>query len=173
MSAAASALRDVAPPAVNEASFTAAGWLVLVIDGLRLALPQRDVRLIELAAELQPATVADGQVIGWLPREDADPWPVYSFDGGLRLQRPAAETRRLCVFIEAGGQTTGIACDRVHALATDVELAVEPVPGCMTGIPSPLAGFARDQGGITAVLDVAALSGYIDFLREHGNGAHE
>jgi hypothetical protein len=168
MSAAANAVRDAVPEALRTA-----GWLVLTIDSLRLALPQREVRLIELVADLQPVAIEDGPAIGWLLHKDADPWPAYCLDGELLLQRPVPAARRICVFIEAGGLVTGIACDRVQSLATDAELTVEPVPGCMTGIRSPITGFARYQADITAVLSVTALAAYLAFLQEHGHAAHE
>ena len=168
MSAAANAVRDAVPEALR-----AAGWLVLTIDSLRLALPQRDVRLIELVADLQPVAAEGEPAIGRLLHEDADPWPAYCLDGELHLQRPVPAVRRICVFIEAGDHVTGIACDRVQSLATDAELTVEPVPGCMTGIRSPITGFARYQAEITAVLDAAALAAYLAFLQGHGHAAHE
>ena len=175
-----------------------AGWMVLAIDGLRLALPQRDVRLIELLTDLAPSIAGDVQggtrvavapfgeangarrtatatgelEIGWLSRKEGEPWPVYCLDGGLRLQYPVPPVRRMCVFIEAQGDVTGIACDRVQLLATDADLTVEPVPGCMTGIPSPITGFARHQGGVTVVVTATALAGYLAFLQEQGHGTH-
>jgi hypothetical protein len=196
--------------------------MVLAIDGLRLALPQRDVRLIELLADLAPATAGDvhgstsvagapcgeansarrtpgatdvhgstsvaqapsaeadgarrtpgARAIGWLSRKEREPWPVYCLDGGLQLQHPVPPARRLCVFIEAHDAVTGIACDRVQLLATDAELTVEPVPGCMTGMPSPITGFARHQAGITVVVTATVLADYLAFLQEHGHGAHQ
>jgi hypothetical protein len=199
MSALATAVRDAAPQARPIA-----GWMVLAIDGLRLALPQRDVRLIELLADLAPPTAGDvhgstsvaggrtpgatdvhgstsvaggrtpgARAIGWLSRKEGEPWPVYCLDGGLQLQHPLPPARRLCVFIEAHGAVTGIACDRVQLLATDAELTVEPVPGCMTGMPSPITGFARHQAGITAVVTATVLADYLAFLQEHGHGAHQ
>jgi hypothetical protein len=242
MSALATAVRDAAPQARPIA-----GWMVLAIDGLRLALPQRDVRLIELLADLAPATAGDvhgstsvaggrtpgatdvhgstsvaggrtpgatdvhgstsvaggrtpgatdvhgstsvaqapsaeadgarrtpgARAIGWLSRKEGEPWPVYCLDGGLQLQHPVPPARRLCVFIEAHDAVTGIACDRVQLLATDAELTVEPVPGCMTGMPSPITGFARHQAGITVVVTATVLADYLAFLQEHGHGAHQ
>jgi hypothetical protein len=91
----------------------------------------------------------------------------------LQLQHPVPPARRLCVFIEAHDAVTGIACDRVQLLATDAELTVEPVPGCMTGMPSPITGFARHQAGITVVVTATVLADYLAFLQEHGHGAHQ
>ena len=169
-----------------------AGWMVMAIDGLRLALPQSDVRLIELLVDLSPSPAdnvqasasaalarsghgidAGGLEIGWLARRNEASWPVYALDSGLRLQSPVPVARRMCVFIEAHGAVTGIACDRVLLLATDAELSVQAVPGCMTGVSSPITGFARHQKGISAVATATALAGYLAHLLELGHGAHQ
>ncbi len=169
MSAPAAAAREEP----SAAAVRAAGWVVLSIDGLRLALPQRDVRLIQLVADLKLSAAGEGHEVGWLLREAGDSWPAYCLDGALRLQRPAPDARRVCVFCEAEGAVLGIVCDRLWSLATDAELAVEPVPGCMTGAPTPVVGFARYQEGIAIVLGTTALVRYLSFLRDSGHGAHE
>lgn len=170
MSAPAAAVREAV---VSAAARAAAGWMVLAIDHLRLALPQRDVRLIELVADLKSSAAGEAHEIGWLLREDGASWPVYCLDGALRLQRPAPDARRVCVFIETGSAVTGIACDHVWSLATDAELAVEPVPGCMTGTPSPISGFARYRDGVAMIVGPVELAEYLAFVQGHGNGAHE
>jgi hypothetical protein len=169
MSATARAMHDTAPPSAAHT----AGWVVLAIGGQHLALAQRDVRLMELVADLTPPTVDTQYEIGWLARKNDEPWPVYCLDDELRLQRQAPAARRVCVFVATDTGTIGIACDRVQSLALDADLAVDPVPGCMTGVPSPIAGFARHKGGITAVLSPTALAGYIAFLQEQRHDAHE
>jgi hypothetical protein len=194
MSALAAVVHDATPVARPIA-----GWMVLAIDGLRLALPQCDVRLIELLVDLASSkpdeaagstrvaaapcgaandargtpAASGGLEIGWRLRRKGEPWPVYCLDSGLRLQYPVPAARRMCVFIEAHGHVAGIACDRVLLLATDAALSVQPVPGCMTGMPSPITGFARHQAGITAVATATALAGYLAFLLEHGHGTHQ
>ena len=167
-----------------------AGWLVLAIDNLRLALPQREVRLIELLTDLAPSASGDVQgdtsaaqapsgqaggvsAIGWLLRRQGAAWPVYALDAGLHPQPAPPPARRLCVFIGTQADVIGFACDRVQLLATDAELTVEPVPGCMTGMASPITGFARHQKGITSVVTAAMLAAYLVFLREHGYDAHQ
>lgn len=161
------------PDAASAAARATAGWMVLGIDELRLALPQTDVRLIELIADLKPSATDEAREIGWLLREGGDSWPAYCLDGVLRLQRPAPGARRICVFFEADDGVLGIVCDRVWSLATDAELAVEPVPGCMTGMPSPVAGFARHREGVVLVISAARLTRYLAFLQGRAHDAHE
>lgn len=147
---------------------TASGWLVLAFDTLQLTLPQRSVRQVELASDLQPEVSDAAATAGWLLHPDGQSWPAYCLDGALRPLQPAPESRRLCVFFETGDTVCGLLCDRVSSLATDAELTVEPLPGCMTGLSSPVTGVARLRDGITAVTSATALLDYLTRVQESG-----
>lgn len=159
----ASALAAAAPA-------TAAGWLVLTLDSLQLTLPQRSVRQVELIGDLHRADPGATGPAAWLTRADGYSWPAYCLDGALRRLPAVPDTRRLGVFFDTGETVCGILCDRVASLATDAELVVEPVPGCMTGLPSPLTGVARLRDGIAAVTNSAALFDYLNNLPEPDRG---
>lgn len=157
-----SAQLKAAQQTAAAAPLAAVGWMVLAIDELHLALPQREVRKIELLADLEIA--GGGREIAWLRRRDAQAWPAYNLDARLELSA-LATSRRVCVFVGTGDRVVGIACDRLWSLASDAELMVEPVPGCMIGRPSPIRGFARYRDGIAAVAGAGALQSYLDQLR--------
>lgn len=150
-----------------------AGWMVGSFDGVRLALPQREVRLIELLGDLKRPTDDTGPECGWLAHADGAAWPAYSLDAAMRLQTRMPETRRVCVFFAAGDAVLGLACDRIVSLAADADLAAEPLPGCMRTQGSPLAGIARYADGIAAVVAASELATYINGLRGVARGAHE
>src|SRR5262245_1367011 len=140
-----------------------AGWLVLAIGELRLALPQVDARQIELASDLE-APDGDGGEAGWLRRRGGVRWPAYSLDPGLRPQRTAPAGQRLCVFFGTREDTRGLMCDRVWPLASDDDLRHEPLPVCMAGPVSPVAGLGKFQDGVAVVTSAAALRTYLDSL---------
>jgi hypothetical protein len=173
------AVRNAAP-----ASAGLSGWALLAIDGLLLALPQREVCTIDLIANLKhlgsghswgsshqaqggesgadmPGNPAPGYEVGWLLQDGGAAWPVYSFDGELRIQKQMPDKRRLCIFIGSGSHVTGIACDRLELLETDDVLSVDAIPGCMAGVASPITGFARHQSVVVAVLNATSLHGYL------------
>lgn len=150
------------PPAVTAAT----GWLLLDIEDRRLALPQRDVRQIELAVDLEPATASGSLEAGWFVRRDGDSWPAYSLDAALQLQQPAPTGQKVCVFVEAAGQHFGLLCNRVSPVHAGDDLKVEPVPGCIVRAHSPIVGFARVGSGLTVVTHGDALAAYLGSLRE-------
>ncbi len=145
------------------------GWAVLVIDELYLVLPQRDVRQFGLASDLEAPGAELAQAGGQFPAGRGESWPVYSLDGSLQLQRATSEVRTVCVFFEAGGQTRGLLCDRLWSLAEDTDLAVEPMPGCAKGPPSPATGLAQFRDRIAMVTDRAALSSYLAYLLDQNH----
>jgi hypothetical protein len=143
----------------------AAGWLVLAIGELRLALPQREARQIELASDLEVHDGNHGE-IGWLRHQAGAGWPAYNLDAGLGMQRPIPASRRLCVFFGTHDGTRGLLCDRVWPLAADSDLSHETLSDCMNGPRSPVVGLAKFQDGVAVVTSAAALSAYLDALVE-------
>lgn len=158
MSTCATTVHKPAAPAARPT----AGWMVLAIEDLRLALPQRDVRQIEIAAALKHSAAGDAREAGWLLRKDGKSWPAYCLDGTLRLLWSVPAARRVCMFFEGEDGMRGLLCDHVWSLAADGDLGVEPAPGCMAVPHSPVVGFARFQSGVALVTNAAALASYLD-----------
>jgi hypothetical protein len=175
----------------TRSSLDIAGWIVLAIGAVRLALPQRDVRQIELAADLKDSAAGEGREIGWFIRKNGPSWPAYSLDESLRLERPPSAGRKLCVFMgetangpslargprldpigEQEDAVRGVLCNRVWSLAADTDLGIEAVPGCMTGMRSLATGLSQFEGTAALVTDRAALAAYLDFLLEPEHGEH-
>jgi len=165
--------------AVNESAVSSAaatvtaGWMVLALGDQQLAIPQRDVRLIGLAADLKLSAAGEALEVGWLLQKSGNSWPVYCFNEALQILRPAPPDRHVCVFFEAGGEILGILSDRVWSLAADTDMAVQPLPACMTGLPSPVVGVSYYQQKVVAVLGATEIAAYLNFLREQEHGADE
>lgn len=150
-----------------------AGWTVLAIGAVRLALPQRDVRQIELATDLKNSAAGESREIGWFIRKNGASWPAYSFDESLRFERPASAGRKLCVFMgERDDAVRGVLCNRVWSFEADADLRIEAVPGCMTGMRSPATGLAQFEGTAALVTDRVALAAYLDLLLEPAHDEH-
>jgi hypothetical protein len=146
-----------------------AGWAVLAIGAVRLALRQRDVRQIDLVADLKLSAAGEGPEVGWLIRKSGASWPAYCLDEALALERPAPADRHLCVFFGAD-EVRGILCNQVWSLAADGDLVAEPLPGCMSGPRSPATGLARFEDGVALVTDAPALASYLVDLAETEHG---
>lgn len=141
-------------------SVTLAGWALLTMDGVTLALPQRSIATIELTAALQPAEDG-GNEIGRFAHE-TERWPVYCLDRHFALKPAREETTRVCVLFRAGGRTLGLAGAQVSLLAADADLTVPPLPTCLTQPGSPVVGLALHRDRIVAVTHAQALAEYLN-----------
>ena len=187
MSATAQAVRQAHDGRVARAApapSTLVGWALLVMDGITLALPQKDVVTIELTSALQPAQEVDpdgGGEIGWLVH-DAERWPVYCLDRHFALAPALAHTARVCVLFrsnfhisplptlspegrgavdESNSRVLGLAGTQVSLLAADADLSVPPLPACLTRPGSPLTGLALHRDAIVAVMHAQPLGRYL------------
>jgi len=144
------------------ASVRLSGWALLGMDGVTLALPQKDVVTIELVSALQAARQEDGggKVIGWLAH-DGERWPVYCLDRRFMPAPALAQAARVCVLFRSGGRTLGLAGTQVSLLAADEDLAVQPLPACLAQPDSPLAGLALHHDEIVMSVHVGALAGFL------------
>ena len=145
------------------------GWLVLAMEGLRLALPQSEALQIALAFDLEHVDDG-GPEVGRLSRRNGKAWPAYCLDWALRVQRSTPAERRLCVFFGTQDDARGILCDRVWPLAADADLRPEPPRRCMSGPRWPAIGLARFQDGVAVVTSATELKAYLDFLAEEDHG---
>src|SRR5712671_2309292 len=136
-------------------SVTLAGWALLTMDGLRLALPQKYIVSIELVSALQPARNG-GNEIGWF-EQDAQRWPVYCLDRRFAPAPALGATARVCVLFRSDERTLGLAGTQVSLLAADADLSVPPLPACLTRPGSPLIGLALHRQATVAVVHALAL----------------
>lgn len=138
---------------------TLEGWALLVMDGLTLALPQRDVVTIELTTALQFSAPGDNE-IGWLT-QNAKRWPVYCLDRDFASAPALADTARVCLLFRSEQRILGLAGTQISLLAADADLSVPPLPVCFTRRGSPLIGLALHHDAIVTVVNAQALSDYL------------
>ena len=150
----------VSAPAPTPA--TLAGWALLIMDGLTLALPQKDIVTIELTTALQPAE-RDGNEIGWLV-QNAQRWPVYCLDRHCALVSALAGSARVCVLLKSEERIFGLAGTQISLLAADADLSVPPLPACLARPGSPFMGLALHNDIIVAVAHAQALANYLASL---------
>jgi hypothetical protein len=146
-----------------------AGWVVLKIGSVRLALRQCDVRQVDLVTDLKVSAAGEGPAIGWLIREAGPSWPAYCLDEALAFDQSPPPDRHLCVFFGTEDHVQGILCDHIWSLPADWDLVTEPLPGCLIGPRSPATRLARFGKDVTLVTEGAALSAYLAEIREAGD----
>lgn len=135
------------------------GWLVLSIDNMRLAVPQKDVKTVELASTLDVAVEGEAEA-GWL-EQDGKMWPVYGVDEYLSLQAVVPRSRRFCIMLHTGDKLVGFLCDQVRMLPSDNDLNLQDMPGCLVNDSSPLRWISLFEGKVVAVAKSGGLTAYM------------
>lgn len=148
---------------LDAAPVRVSGWAVLTLDGLRLALPQRDIVTLELASGLMVSPVGNVEVGTFVQNNST--WPVYALDAALTLQA-AGVTRRLCAFFQSSGPVQGILCDAFILLPSDGDLVAEALPGCMVHPHSPITSYALREHQMIAATTAQRLGIYLEHLME-------
>lgn len=132
--------------------------VVLKIDGLRLMLPQGDVRTLESAADVTPIDPPENGA-GWI-RYVGQNWPVYcpSDELGFLVSAPAA--RRACVLLPMEAGYLGILCDDAIILA-HFSGQRHDVPLAMHLPQSPICGLVMYEDGLACVSNAGLLAGFV------------
>ncbi len=131
---------------------------LLTISGLRLALPQRQIRAIE-AASVVDARDAEPFSAGWL-RHAQQRWPVYCLSQELSLLAAVPAERRTCVMLGTDDGYMGILCDEV-SIEQSLDQPHE-LPPAMHLPDTPILGLiALDEERIACVTSAECLAAHV------------
>jgi hypothetical protein len=132
---------------------------LLKISGLRMLLPQREIRALEPAESLVQLDAAPHSV-GWLQHAQQR-WPVYCLAQDLSLLSVVPRERRACVLLSAGAGYVGILCDDVSVSAQSREQRHE-LPLAMRRPDTPvLALIAVGDEGVVCVTSAEQLAAHV------------
>ena len=133
-----------------------AGWALLIMDGLTIAVAQKDIVTIEIVSSLRP-TEQDDNKIGWFVANGLDRWPVYCLNRYFATMPALAQSSRVFILMRSKDHTFGLAGTQVSLLADDADLLVTPLPVCLASPGSPLIGLALYRDGVVAVIQAETI----------------
>ena len=136
----------------------AARVVVLKIDGLRLILPQEDVRTLESAAHVTLIDPPENGA-GWIKYAGQN-WPVYCPSDELEFLASAPAARRACVLLPVEAGYLGILCDDASILA-HFSAQRHDVPLAMRLPESPICGLVMYEDGLACVSNASLLAGFV------------
>jgi chemotaxis signal transduction protein len=132
--------------------------VVLSIDGLKLVLPQGDIRTVESIVDMHtndpPANGA-----GWI-NYLGQLWPVYCLSGELSFLSYAPVSRRACVMLALSKGYLGLLCDDAQVLANFIQQSFA-MPASMQLSESPIAALVNDDNGLACVSDASHIDHFI------------
>jgi hypothetical protein len=133
--------------------------VVLKIDGLRLMLPQGDIRTLESAADIVRSNPPENGS-GWIAYAGQN-WPVYCLSDELGFLTEVPATRRACVLLARQSGYLGLLCDDASILA-HFSGQVHAVPAAMSLPESPLNGLIMAEDGLVCVSNAGLLAQFMD-----------
>jgi len=137
----------------NDVDFTRDRWVTLHWDRFILALPQSDVRSVELAADVEEALPTES-VMGWLPSKPK-PWPVYRFDDRLRFARGLRHDGFVMLLNSA--EPWGIWGEGVDVIKGEEALRPMKLPAIFTHTASPARALAVSVDGHPVLVSSAQI----------------
>ncbi len=135
---------------------------ILTISGLRLLLPQKEIRALEAADDVDVRD-AEPPSIGWLQHAQQR-WPVYCLSQDLLLMAEVPVERRACVLLGAGTGYVGILCDDV-AIGQQTQGQRHELPPAMRLPNMPVLGLmATGEQGIVCITSAECLTAHLGRL---------
>ena len=132
---------------------------ILTISGLRLLLPQKEIRALEAAddVELRDAELPS---VGWL-RHAQQRWPVYCLSQELSLLAAIPAERRACVLLDTGAGYAGVLCDDV-TIGQQTQGQQYELPPAMRLPDMPVLGLmAMEEPGIVCITSAERLAAHL------------
>lgn len=131
---------------------------MLKISGLRMMLPQKEIRALEAADDIVRLD-AEPPSVGWLHYAQQR-WPVYCLSPELALLADIPATRRACVLLSAGDGYVGLLCDDVSISHQQSQQHELPPAMCLPNTPL-LALAAMDDGSVVSVVSAKRLVAHV------------
>lgn len=134
--------------------------VVLAIDGLKLILPQRDIRTVESIGDVELAEKTPTS-IGTINYR-GQRWPVVCVSSGLLILNAVPASRRACVMLALDGQFLGLLCDDAKVLLNFTQQSFA-IPNSMRTHDSPITGLIQYEQSLACLSDAIHLFSYVKF----------
>ncbi len=140
-------------------------YILLLIEGMYLFIPQDDVVLVEIIADVHKIPSSQGEV-GWFLEHGLES-PVFCLANDLSLLSEVSNSCEYFILLKADPQPIGITCDYVENVNTKRQsLNMQDVPVSMIIPNSPIKQLVLYQDKIAIVCTGEALVKYLNFQLE-------
>ncbi len=132
------------------------GYAMLLIDGLKLLIPQQQIIALEMARDME-INRTDDSVTGFLQFNNKS-WPIFCFNYKLSLTTPSGSTvGRFCVLLQSENTYYGILSEQAILLNPE-EITLQPLPDAMSTADSPFSALTIYEGEITCISSAELLT---------------
>ncbi|HEV2112326.1 MAG TPA: hypothetical protein VGT99_13290 [Gammaproteobacteria bacterium] len=138
--------------------------LVLQLDWLRILVPQKHIRVLELSTDMDTQGAPMGAV-GMIPVA-GESLAVYHLPPELDRLAGGTAVRKICaVMVATDGEHYGLLCDEV-ALLDDPFLELREVPAALRQLDSPVEGLILHGGELLCVSSADSVLRLIQTLKD-------
>lgn len=140
-------------------------YALLQIDRTNLLVPSKDIRVLELAIDIERDD-PPARGVGWIAFGQHR-CPVYCPSTELEWLTEVPVDRTTCAVVEADGQVFGLLCDEATLLSTD-EIGFHDVPAAMATPESPFHRLAIHARTLVCVSSAARILADLLSGQAHG-----
>ena len=133
--------------------------VVLSIDGLKLILPQADIRTVESIGDVELADKIP-KSIGTINYR-GQRWPVVCLSNELLLLDVVPASRRACVMLACDDNYLGLLCDDAKVLVNFMQGSFA-MPKSMRTDASPIIGLIQYEQALACLSDASHLISYVN-----------
>lgn len=136
---------------------------LVTIGGVRLVLPQSEIRALEAASDVDRQE-PESSSVGWIQYLQQR-WPAYCLSSDLTLLTKVPNERRACILLATGADYVGVLCDEVR-IARQNELGQQhELPPAMHLSDTPVLGLVGlNEEDVACVTDAKQLVTHITRL---------
>ncbi len=126
------------------------GYAMLLIDGLKLLIPQKQIIALEMANDMEPSQTGD-LIAGYLHFNNKS-WPIFCFNNKLSLTVPSASfIGKFCVLLQTDNFTSFGLLSEQALLLNSEDITTQPLPEAMATADSPFSALTVYKGEITCI----------------------
>lgn len=141
------------------------GFALLRFEHMRMLVPRQDIRILELAIDIDRNDPPAGAV-GWIAF-GAQQCPVYCLSADMTWLTEVPEDRPICAVMVVGGYNFGLLCSEATLLHAR-DLVLHELPPAMTAPGLPFDQLAVHAGALACVSSAARIMADLQRAQERG-----
>lgn len=144
------------------------GYALLRLEQTRLLVPSRDIRILELAIDMDRNN-APARGVGWIAFGSRR-CPVYCPSMDMAWLTEVPQNRQICAVLAAAGENFGLLCGEATLLQTR-DMAFHELPPAMSVPDLPFHQLALHAGQLVCVSSAEQILADLQRVPVHGKAA--
>lgn len=136
---------------------------LLTIGQIKLAMPQNEIRSVEVRADIQKNDTGYSNIAGKLIRNDGV-WPVISLADNFELKNELNDELRFFACIRKDELFYALACDSLELIENRKDIVMQSLPVSMRTDRSAISYLMKIDGELVFYVDGQSMNRYLNSL---------